>query len=174
MVLYSAEANAPSREVDISARKGEGSLGDWEYRAPLGEKFGGQAEPSVFLLHFSITDSGAARVLRLAAPVNSSDPALRSALLGQAVFSSSGKAIYLTAYPTLPDGRRLGIIYCSNRPAVVYKIATEEMRGEDVKDEEDGSSTAKVWRPRSWTRLSASGSSARSPRSKAELIRAFG
>ena len=90
---------------------------------------------------------------------------LSTALFGQAVFSTSGKDIYVTAYPTLLDGRRLGIVYCSNRPAVVYRASVGESRGVKVGDKE--AEAERAWVPDEWTRLSLSGYSARSPRARA-------
>ncbi|UZJ54196.1 hypothetical protein CBS101457_003516 [Exobasidium rhododendri] len=171
MVLYSAEANKPSREVDIISRKEGSGLQDWEYQAPLGEKFGGQIRPTVFLLKLHLQTGEGAKLQCLAVPSGGDDRELSSALLGQAVFSSSGKAIFLTAYPTLQDGRRLGIIYCSNRPAAIYRIMVEESVRGDEGDKD--AAQFSVWTPQTWSRLSATGFSARSPRSKAERDTCF-
>lgn len=164
MILYSAEANAASKEVDIASRKSHDGLQAWEYRAPLGEKFAGQIEPSVFLIQFNVKSRGELRICCLAAAKDEKDAAISTALFGQAVFSSSGKEVYLTAYPTLLDGRRLGIIYCSNRPSVIFKAPIDFAAGGSIKDADAVKN--KLWHPSEWSRLSSLGFSARNPRAK--------
>lgn len=118
--------------------------------------------PAVFLLRFNSGSTEEPQLSQLAVEKEKSDTTLTSAIFGQAVFSSTGKDVFVTAYPTLQDGRRLGLIYCTNKPSAVYRASVEEGSGGRVGDKD--AVARHPWTPQRWTRLSSPGISARSPR----------
>jgi acylaminoacyl-peptidase len=119
--------------------------------------------PTVFLLDFKLDSEDEPHLGRLAVDENESNRTLSSAMFGQAIFSSTGKDVLLTAYPTIQDGRRLGLIYCTSKPSAIYCTSIEKDCGGKVGDNE--AVTMNAWKPRTWTRLSSPGVSARSARS---------
>lgn len=96
---------------------------------------------------------------------------IRDPILSQAIFTSDGEQILLTAYPALIDGRRLGLGACPNRPSIVYCIdgnASGKKNNDSSEEKEaaSNSSTIKdalVWKPQDWRRLSRDGYSGRAP-----------
>lgn len=162
-ILYSAEANSPSKTVDISSRKSKDTLNDWEYKPGLGEQTGGMVQPTIFLLRFNLSNNEGPTLSKLSAKEDGSDQALSTAIFGQAVFSSTGKDILVTAYPTLLDGRRLGVTFCTNYPSIVYRASIEKGSGGKIDDKDAIANNP--WYPQKWLRLSMTGFSARSPRS---------
>lgn len=149
--------------MDIAARKDEHWPSAWDYAPGLGELSGGLMRPTVFMLDFKMDSKDGPHLCRLAVDDQKSDKVLSSAIFGQAIFSSSGTDVLLTAYPTIQDGRRLGLIYCTSKPSAIYRASIEKNCGGEVADKE--AVTKNAWMPRSWTRLSSRGVSARSPRS---------
>lgn len=81
-------------------------------------------------------------------------------LLGQAVFAPDGQGLFLTGYDTLADGKRLGIIYCTSRPAAIYYVSLFSLSSDDSTSEHDQLLLADA----QFARVSARGRSARSPR----------
>lgn len=142
----------------------------FEYRPGLGEKMGGRTRPTVWMATFpsntmrgSGSSSKAGHVARLAVDgdeLKAAGQDIRDPLLGQAVFDAKGESIITTAYSLLADGRRLGIIYCTNRPAAILRAYLDNSRDDENRPTNKHTCIAVD----KWTRLSAEGVSARSPR----------
>lgn len=165
-VFYSAEAKPRNKTVDIASRKTKDSFNDWEYKPGLGEQAASLVQPTIYLLNFNLSSGEEPTLSRLAIDDTETDQSLSTSLFGQAVFSSTGEDIFVTAYPTLLDGRRLGVAFCTNYPSIVYKASVEKDSGGKIGDKD--AIAENLWHPHKWTRLSSAGFSARSPRSLGE------
>lgn len=80
-----------------------------------------------------------------------------SVAFGQAILLPDDGAtprVLCTGYAALGDSRRLGLVYCTNRPSAIYELDLEQVAVAE----------AKVWRAKGAVRQSDEGRSARSPR----------
>ncbi|KAG8839764.1 hypothetical protein FRB91_006812, partial [Serendipita sp. 411] len=64
--------------------------------------------------------------------------------LGQAVFASlSGRSILATAYLRSAGDRKLGIVYCTNRPSIIVRITLPDLPTPKLEDEDETGSDLK-------------------------------
>lgn len=150
----------------------------YEYRPGLGEKMAGRSRPTVWMAVFDdlskkaeVDKRGqsdcrqAARVSRLrlqVSDIKAMGQDIREPLLGQASFDSDARTIIATAYSMLGDGRRLGIVYCTNRRAAILRAYLSDVpQNDNTRPSASGDRIVSVLR---WARLSNAGVSARSPR----------
>ncbi|GAA5843100.1 hypothetical protein JCM3766R1_005237 [Sporobolomyces carnicolor] len=154
-------AEAPSSSKDRDAEK-------FRYTPDYGETFTGKKEPTLFLVELTRrrrtrTSASAKKkknkvVHRLTFP-----DTVESVNFGQPEFVTCHDddddriTILATGYHTLRDARKLGIVYCSNRPSRIYELVISSSRDND----QDGSFEFKVERA---TPISPERLSARSPR----------
>lgn len=104
-LVYTAEANAPAGDDPDRFR----------YVPTLGERLQKRTRPSLFLLQWTSNS-----VATLSALQPSLTPA-STVLFGQAVFSAD-ETLIARGYEAAPDGRRLGITGCTNRPCAIWKL----------------------------------------------------
>ena len=138
-IVYTAEA-LPTAKPPPGALPTKDSFA---YVSDYGERFTGKKYPSVFLLvlpgsPWQVNQSGNTRLATPASAPPASislyqltDPLRFPDLgFGQAVFLPSldghnGLRVLATGYEQLPDGKKLGIVYCANRPARLYELELE-------------------------------------------------
>lgn len=166
----------------------------FEYVADYGERFTGRKFPSLFLLvlpesGWQIKPSG--DKLDLPSQSSSSSEQLESRIslhqltdplrfpelgFGQAIFLPSEEGqnaprILATGYAQTADWKKLGIVYCANRPARLYELElakapnTTKTKGKDRSDQgkkEEGGRLS--WQATGVVGLSPEDRSARSPR----------
>ncbi|GAA5930332.1 uncharacterized protein JCM15063_004777 [Sporobolomyces koalae] len=156
-IVFTAEAPAPKGSDDPYARPAPEKF---RYTPDYGETFTGKKEPTLFLI-------------ALSGPARQSGPPARASLhrltfpttggehvnFGQPIFvpqqTGSDLKLLATGYSSLPDDRKLGIVYCANRPARIYELAV-------TAKEEQGEK--RVFETSNVTPLSPADQSARSPR----------
>lgn len=150
----------------------------------FGERFTGRKFPSLFLLllpaspwHVSSSTEDKSAKSEIAVHQLTDHKRFPSLGFGQAVFLPSEPGqncprILATGYEETGDGKKLGIVYCANRPARIYELELEVASVEDkAKDAEQGDAIATElgakalgWRAASVVPQSPEGRSARSPR----------
>ncbi|GAA5863675.1 hypothetical protein JCM8547_003689 [Rhodosporidiobolus lusitaniae] len=164
-LVYTAEE--PARKPDSkSSRPGREKF---EYEADFGETFTGKRMSMLFLFLLPESPMSAlvakedekedrATLHRLTFPET-----VAATWFGQPVFLPSASedklALVATGYSSLGDGRKLGIVYCQNRPARVYALSAEI---QEEKDDDD--KPKKVYRVSTATPFSPEDRSSRSPR----------
>lgn len=116
-LLYTAELLPPTDDSKFA------------YAPTFGEKFPGSQNPALFLLVLSnspfqlFKSTSSASLHQLTGPT--SFPATS---FGQALFLPdlpefpTTPQVLATGYSTLLDGRKLGLVYCANRPAGIYEL----------------------------------------------------
>ncbi|KAK0547949.1 hypothetical protein OC846_004671 [Tilletia horrida] len=107
-VLYSAERNLSAWEDSND------DLAVYDYRPGLGEKLSSKVRPTLFIV--DLNDSSISE-LKLGA-----DDPIDAPLPARSVFASDGVSIYTNVLSLTADGRRLGQVYCTNRPAAIHQI----------------------------------------------------
>ncbi|GAA5942370.1 hypothetical protein JCM3775_003237 [Rhodotorula graminis] len=181
-LVYTAEA--PSPKPDPSATRP--SAVKFEYTPDFGETFTGRREPTLFLL--VLADSSFQGALQQDEPTLStqdaptqSKPALSvhrltspnlagPVVFGQAAFlpNTDRPRLVATGYAPLGDGRKLGIVYCTNRRARIYALEVKAEHKAAADDEDghgdDADMPKVVFRTSSATPISSASRSARSPR----------
>jgi acylaminoacyl-peptidase len=168
-VLYVASANAPkkpdtSAELSLSSLSEEDPFSAYDYTPSLGEKQGPLLRPRIFLLRFNSRSSGRAELSSLQLP----DDAWGAADQGQAIFA--GDHVACTAYESLKDGRKLGVVYCTNRPSTVLRVplpsASSPSDDEKKENSKPGQPRNAAWKleAEQVQRISQEGWSGRSPR----------
>ncbi|KAL1715585.1 hypothetical protein EV715DRAFT_207107 [Schizophyllum commune] len=119
-VVYVAEAKTPNQTDPVYSK--------FEYTPPLGERYPGRKQPAVFILRWAAPQA--------AVGDHWETPALRSLDLsellkeaptrfGQVLFSpydADERQLYATGYDLTPDGRLLGIVFCTNRPSGLWQL----------------------------------------------------
>lgn len=159
-------AEAPSSSCPNKERDAE----KFRYTPDYGETFTGKKEPTLFLVELTRrrrtrTSASANKkkknkvVHRLTFP-----DTVESVNFGQPEFVTCHDddddriTILATGYHQLRDARKLGIVYCSNRPSRIYELV---ITASSSRDDDDGSFEFKVERA---TPISPERLSARSPR----------
>lgn len=148
-VLYTASRPRKNDEPNPLLR--------FKYLSPMGEKYAKGFQPALYLLRVGRTREP--QLLHI-------QPSASDRVLGQGVLLNDSQ-IAATAYDAVPGGRRLGQVYCTNRPSSVQLLTLPRdshlspvasgapVRG-SVKEAVDCTPRAQ--------RLSSEGCSARSPR----------
>ncbi|KAL1740613.1 hypothetical protein HDZ31DRAFT_24531, partial [Schizophyllum fasciatum] len=119
-LVYVAEAKAPT--------KTEPAYSKFEYAPPLGEKYAGRTRPTLFVLRWAAPHASTAAHWEkptLASVDASQSPHDAPRHLGQALFSprdADERALLATGYDLAPDGRLLGLVYCTNRPSGIWRL----------------------------------------------------
>lgn len=166
-VLYVADAKGPLKPTPsgpLAQHSDEDHLAAYDFLPSLGEKSGSLLRPRVFLLRFNTSskeqlEAGPA-LAQLSLP-----GALKDASHGHISFRSADSA-NLTVYRLLPDGRHLGIVYCTNRPAQVISVSLPAASGENTeKATKPNEPSTVAWEARNVDSLSRTQWSARSARS---------
>ncbi|PWN17905.1 alpha/beta-hydrolase [Microstroma glucosiphilum] len=147
----------------ISDPSVEDPLERFRYQAPMGEKFAKDLQPGLFLLR--IWRDRPASLVQLVSPE-------KDRILGQACFIGTER-IAATGYDAVSGGRRLGQVYCTNRPSTVqtFRVPPDEsakeigMRNRQVVKKAE---VVVLYSPKVID-LSTPGRSARSPRSLPEF-----
>ncbi|KAE8251646.1 hypothetical protein A4X13_0g3909 [Tilletia indica] len=106
-ILYTAESNVEAWEDP------EDDLAQYDYRPSFGEKLQARVRTTLFLLKL---DDLSVSELKLHSGEDGPMPA-------KSVFSADGKSIYTTILTFIGDGRRLGQVYCTNRPSAIHEIS---------------------------------------------------
>ncbi|GAA6013195.1 hypothetical protein JCM10207_006201 [Rhodosporidiobolus poonsookiae] len=157
-------AEAPPPKPDPKATRP--AQAKFHYEPDFGETFTGKREPTLFLVVLPGSPFAPAgeedkpTVHRLTYP-----DTVPSAYFGQPVFlpSSDKLALVATGYSTLSDGRKLGIVYCQNRPARLFALTLHAVK-QDVDEEAEDESPKTVYKVEHATPLSPADRSSRSPR----------
>lgn len=118
-LLYTAEPLTPSCPTP--------SASTFLYTADFGEKFTGKRFPTVFLLALASSPFHKSLSTKPALHQLTNHTTFPSTSFGQAIFlpSSDGRQtprVLATGYSSLGDARKLGIVYCANRPAGIYEF----------------------------------------------------
>ncbi|GAA6010564.1 hypothetical protein JCM11491_002972 [Sporobolomyces phaffii] len=163
-LAFVAEAPGPKGNDDPFARPAPDKF---RYTPDYGETFTGKQEPTLFLV--ALSKSPVHDLLEPNSPSKSRPSIHRLTFpetggvavnFGQPVFvpsaSSEPLKLLATGYSSLGDDRKLGIVYCANRPARIYELTLGQTTGEN--DESSLYGTIKV------TPISPADRSARSPR----------
>ncbi|BGP51734.1 hypothetical protein JCM10450v2_007684 [Rhodotorula kratochvilovae] len=165
-LVYTAEAH-PSKPDPSATRP---TADKFRYEPDFGETFTGKREPTLFLLVLAVSPFQAAlhapkaqiSVHRLTSP-DLAGPVV----FGQPAFlpDEASPKLVATGYAPTGDGRKLGIVYCTNRAARIYaldiKAQKEEKGANDAKDDDE---PKLAYRAVAATPISAEDRSARSPR----------
>lgn len=109
-IVYVAEANAP----EPTSKDGGEPFASSRFVPPLGEGYGTRSRPTIYLFDWSNDSKHQVKSLVFDHP-----PAASTVLPAQPLFVSEDRVL-CTAFELSPDGRVLGIIYCSNRAASVW------------------------------------------------------
>ncbi|BGP20158.1 hypothetical protein JCM10213_000757 [Rhodosporidiobolus nylandii] len=163
-LVYTAEA-PPHKPDPKETRPGQAKF---RYEPDFGETFTGKREPTLFLLVLP-TSPLASRLAAQDKPTVhrlTFSRTLDSTYFGQPVFlpTSSPEQVVLaaTGYSSLADKRKLGIVYCQNRPARIFALS---LRVEQVEeDAAEKGEPKKVFRVGTVNPVSAADRSSRSPR----------
>ncbi|GAA5976049.1 hypothetical protein JCM5350_000297 [Sporobolomyces pararoseus] len=154
-IIFTAEAPSPKGNDDFYSLP---SPSKFRYTPDYGETFTGKKEPTLFLIALSTSNSSSTKprpsLHRLTLPETGGE----AVNFGQPVFlpsSSDRLRLLATGYSSLGDGRKLGIVYCANRPARIYELELGQKSGEDGKPSYETTTV---------TPLSPENRSARSPR----------
>lgn len=118
-LLYTAEPVAPSSPTLSSST--------FRYTADFGEKFTGKRFPTVFLLALTSSPFHESPSTKPVLHQLTDHTTFPTTSFGQAIFlpsSDGGKTprVLATGYSSLGDARKLGIVYCANRPAGIYEF----------------------------------------------------
>jgi len=168
-LVFTAESPSPKPSEDPYARPASDKF---RYTPDYGETFTGKKEPTLFLVALSTSplrsqfdsssDSSKPRpsLHRLTYPETGGE----NVNFGQPVFLPSSSStsssptlkLLATGCASLGDDRKLGIVYCANRPARVYELTLGMSEG---KEEEERSYRATKVQP-----ISPQDRSSRSPR----------
>ncbi|GAA93936.1 uncharacterized protein L969DRAFT_92159 [Mixia osmundae IAM 14324] len=113
--VYIAEKPEPTFEHETSREPSS-----YAYDPTFGEQFDGKRHPLLFLVTYDL----ASRQLDCKEVTLDSRNSVRH--FGHWIFktdsSSDALDLYGTGFDRLPDGRQLGLVYCTNRPAGIYHI----------------------------------------------------
>lgn len=162
-ILYQAGAKHPRDEDSPSSGSSIRSpLDRFRYQAPMGEKYARDFQPRLFLLRVGGSLPAHLQELRTTKP---------DRILAQGVLTSDGNWVAATAYDAMADGRRLGQVYCTNRPSSIRAFPVpEDVKGNE-KESQHLSARAKVtaatvvtMQESKMRQLSTPGRAARSPR----------
>lgn len=121
-VVYTAEAKVPS--------KTNPSYEKFKYVPPLGERYPGRKRPTTFVFRWAAPAPSQSTeeywdTPSLTALDYTSLPAGTPTRFGQALFDTSDaeeRQLYATGYDLTPDGRLLGVVFCSNRPSGIWAL----------------------------------------------------
>lgn len=106
-ILYEAGIKTPSSD-DLTADPWEA----FEYNSPIGEKFSQNLRPGLFLLRLG---GGLPTQLSLV------KPDVPTSFFAQATLIDGHRAV-VTSFDTIVGERRLGSVYCTNRPCQVWLV----------------------------------------------------
>jgi acylaminoacyl-peptidase len=152
-LVYVAELKAADKTDKDPYRK-------YRFNPDLGEGFIGKCNPAIFLLRWS--PSSLPELFRL------SIPGLEHVRFVQPIFDpvQSRDVLYATGYELTIDKRALGIKYCFNRPAGIWKLTIPQSSSQSPSVEGDANNSTKpvVIDIESTQKLSPSHLSCRSPR----------
>ncbi|CAD6981855.1 unnamed protein product [Tilletia controversa] len=105
-ILYAAESNLEAWEDP------EDDLAQYDYRPSLGEKLQARVRTALFIL--KLKDLSVSELKLCAGD--------QGPMTAKSVFSADGKSVYATVLTLTGDGRRLGQVYCTNRPSAIHEI----------------------------------------------------
>ncbi|GAA5908571.1 hypothetical protein JCM8208_002669 [Rhodotorula glutinis] len=164
-LVYTAEAPRPKPKPSASRP----SAAKFEYTPDFGETFTGRREPTLFLLVLGSSsfqsalqqDKPRMLVHRLTSP-DLAGPVV----FGQPAFlpDTDRPRLVATGYAPLNDGRKLGIVYCTNRRARVYALDVQAEHDGDAESSDNDDKPKIVYRASTATPISSADRSARSPR----------
>lgn len=118
-ILYTAELLPPT-DASPSSK--------FTYIPTFGEKFPDSHSPTLFLLTLTDSPFQSSRASPILHQLTTTQ-AFPDTTFGQALFlpdsltSPSTPQVLATGYSSLPDGRKLGLVYCANRPAGIYELS---------------------------------------------------
>ena len=144
MILYSAERIAPQSTSFWDGDAGEKERGATNVLGKgKGEEWGEQHVGQAALLDLFLLHVGSAKVERVTNVPGTYEScnSLGGVTLGQAVFHPSGESIAYTGWDAGELGdmpRRLGFLFCRNRPSNVYTSSISELK-KWLNEEVDGS-----------------------------------
>ncbi|CCA73915.1 hypothetical protein PIIN_07868 [Serendipita indica DSM 11827] len=149
-LLYTAEANTKEEDPKDPFKK-------FAYDQSYGETFIGRRSPTLFWLRWAVTHTlkPAYELRKVTANISGipnnlashklEEPPIFS--LGQGTFASrDGLDVLATAYLRSDGDRKLGIVYCANRPSVIIKFSLPKLPEpslEEVSKEEKGQNAEK-------------------------------
>ncbi|KAK4047110.1 hypothetical protein OIO90_006312 [Microbotryomycetes sp. JL221] len=176
-IAYVAEAPKPKKQSDTAWPDPE----SFRYVPDYGETFTGKRNPCVFLFAASTSPFTKRTLESSSANLGSNDDRSRPSVhrltdqdtfsltdFGQPVFladEASGSPVLLaTGYSRLGDHRKLGIVYCQNRPAAIHVLRPKLVSSPGEHREKDTSEIPKTWKVDDTRALTKEDRSARSPR----------
>ncbi|GAA6057111.1 hypothetical protein JCM3770_002085 [Rhodotorula araucariae] len=158
-LVYTAEAPPPKPDPATTRPTAD----KFRYTPDFGETFTGKREPTLFLL--VLADSPFQAALHLPKAQISVHRLTSSDLAGPVVFGQpaflpeqASPKLVATGYAPTGDGRKLGIVYCTNRSARIYALDVKAQK-EDKDDE-----PCLAYRAVTASPISPADRSARSPR----------
>ncbi|GJN94423.1 hypothetical protein Rhopal_007503-T1 [Rhodotorula paludigena] len=168
-LVYTAEAPTPKPDP-VATRPSDNKF---RYTPDFGETFTGKREPTLFLL--LLADSSFQEGLQLGPDEKAAisthrltSPELAGPVVfGQPAFlpTADKPQLVATGYAPTGDDRKLGIVYCSNRPARIYTLDVAAHKAEAGPDADGKAEDDKhVYRAVQAKPLSSPDRSARSPR----------
>ena len=124
--MWTAEKAEDKSETDDNTDK-------FRYVSHFGERFAGRRSPSLFLMQWNNNDfSKKGTLYKLHIPHH------ENLGVGQACFGLDDSTLFVTGYEELPNGQKLGIVWCTNRPVGIYKLELQfpsaENSGSDIID----------------------------------------
>ncbi|KAF7374165.1 Peptidase-S9 domain-containing protein [Mycena sanguinolenta] len=107
--MYVAEGNEPTQPSE-----------KFKFVPHLGEGLAGRKRPTIFIFRWDPSANPCQMSLASVSPILPPDYPV---LFGQPVFSPLDKnTIYATGYEYTPDGRLLGVRWCTNRPSGIWEV----------------------------------------------------
>ncbi|GAA6059557.1 hypothetical protein JCM10212_000613 [Sporobolomyces blumeae] len=125
-LVFVGEAPAPKGSDDPFARP---TVDKFRYTPDYGETFTGKKEPTLFLvvlsdspLHSKLSPEHSDKLRPSVHRLTFPETGGRNVNFGQPVFAGDDLRLLATGYAALGDERKLGIVYCANRPARIYEL----------------------------------------------------
>jgi len=109
-ILYAAEANIEAWDDP------QDDLARYDYRPILGEKLQARVRTTLFLV--TLSDSSVKEL-----KVRTQDEHFEGPMVAKSVLAYDATAVYATILTLAGDGRRLGQVYCTNRPSSIHQIS---------------------------------------------------
>ena len=165
-IVYTAEAPSIPTESPPFASS-------FVYKPDMGETFTGKKEPTIFLLLLKDSPYRLGQESSSANRLSKDSPSIHrltnseTKVFGQPCFlpslDGSTPRIVATSFSLLADGRRLGQVYCTNRPVAVNELILSPTATAND-DANEGADEEQTWTAKEIQQISPVGRSARSPR----------
>ncbi|KAM0790462.1 hypothetical protein ACM66B_003339 [Microbotryomycetes sp. NB124-2] len=171
-LVYVAEA--PKSTTTDSQNSSLPDANSFKYVPDYGETFTGKRNPCIFLLvlstspwHKKTVSEQDSKNASMSVHQLTSQETFETTDFGQPVFVKDDEQgmprLLATAYSRLGDDRKLGIVYCQNRPAAIHLLRPALVESSTSREKGDDNKST-TWRVDKTDSLTSSDRSARSPR----------